>query len=93
MKVLWAQRARNRLREIYRYVSKSSPARAIKLCDDLLAAADQLKSHPYSGPLLPEDPAYRQLVTEGCRIVYRVTDKSVLIMTIIGPGMSYERAI
>lgn len=52
-----------------------------------------MKSHPYSGPLLPEDSAYRQLVTEGCRIVYRVTDKSVLIMTIIGPGMSYERAL
>lgn len=46
-----------------------------------------------SGPLLPEDAAYRQLVVEGYRIVYRVDARQVYVMTIVAPGMLYEQAL
>jgi len=46
-----------------------------------------------SGPVLPEDGAYRQLVVSGYRIVYRVIDRAVYINTVIGPGMKYENAL
>lgn len=81
------------MREVYRYVSKDSPSRARQLCDHLIAATERLKTHPYSGPLLPEDPAYRQLVVDGFRIVYRVASDTVFVMPIVCPGMRHERAL
>lgn len=93
MKVVWAKRARDRLDEIYDYIRCDSAERAEDLCTRLVDATEQLGLHPLSGPLLPEDPAYRQLVVEGYRIVYRVTDRLVYVMTVIGPGMAYKQAI
>jgi addiction module RelE/StbE family toxin len=93
MKVLWADHARNRLAEIYEYIERDSPSRAADFCERLIDATAQLADHPLSGPLLPEDGAYRQLVVDEYRIVYRVADKIVYIMTIVAPGMLYEQTL
>jgi hypothetical protein len=46
-----------------------------------------------SGPLLPEDGAYRQIGVDEYRIVYRVADRFVYVMTIVAPGMLFEQAL
>jgi len=43
--------------------------------------------------LLPEDGAYRQLVVDEYRIVYRVADRLVFVMTIVAPGMISEHSL
>lgn len=93
MKVVWAEHARNRLADIYRYIERDSSSRAEGFCERLIGATEQLAEHPFSGPLLPEDGAYRQLTVDEYRIVYRVSDKITYVMTIIAPGMLYEQAI
>lgn len=93
MKVVWADHARNRIGEIYRYIERDSPTRAAGVCERLIDATEQLTKHPFSGPLLPEDGAYRQLTVGEYRIVYRVADNTTYIMTIIAPGMLYDQSI
>ncbi len=93
MKVVWAEHARDRLAEIYRYIERDSPSRAADVCERLIDATEQLIDHPLSGPLLPEDGAYRQLSVDEYRIVYRVAENIIYVMTIIAPGMLYEQAI
>ena len=93
MKVVWAEHARDRLADIYSYIERRSPSRAAELCDRLIDATEQLAEHPLSGPLLPEDGAYRQLTLDEYRIVYRVADNVTYVMTIVAPGMLYEQAI
>lgn len=93
MKVLWAEHARSRLADIYSYIERDSPSRAAEFCERLIDATAQLAVHPLSGPLLPEDGAYRQLVVDEYRIVYRVADNVVYVMTIVAPGMLYEQAL
>jgi plasmid stabilization system protein ParE len=61
--------------------------------DKLIRATAQLAEQPYIGALLPEDGAYRQLVVDEYRIVYRVAEKATYVMTIVGPGMLYEQAL
>lgn len=68
-------------------------SRAADFCERLMRATDQLARHPMSGPRLPEDPAYRQLVVDGYRIVYRVDERNIHVMTIVAPGMLYEQAL
>ena len=93
MRVLWTEHARNRLGEIQRYIERDSIARAAEFCGRLIAATDQVADNPLSGPLLPEDGAYRQLVVDEYRIVYRVADRFVYLMTIVAPGMLFEQAL
>ena len=93
MKVVWAEHARDPLAEIYRYIERDSPSRAADVCERSIDATEQLIDHPLSGPLLPEDGAYRQLSVDEYRIVYRVAENITYVMTIIAPGMLYEQAI
>lgn len=93
MKVVWAELARNRLADIYRCIERDSPSRGADFCDRLIDATEQLAHHPFSGPLLPEDGAYRQLIVDEYRIVYRVADKIAYVMTIVAPGLLYEQSL
>jgi len=93
VKVVWAQHANDRLSSISDFIERDSSHRAIEFCERLLDATELLAAHPLAGPVLPEDAAYRQLVVDGYRIVYRVADNSVYVMTIVAPGMNYEHAL
>lgn len=93
MNVVWARHARNRLDEIHDFISRDAPGRALEFCERLIDAADQLALHTLSGPLLPEDPAYRQLTVDEYRLVYRVAETTVFVLTIVGPVMIYEQAV
>jgi len=93
VKVVWVEHAGNRLADIQRYIERDSPGRAAELCNRLIEATEQLTDHPFSGPLLPEDGAYRRLVVDEYRIVYRVADRLVFVMTIVAPGMIHEQSL
>jgi plasmid stabilization system protein ParE len=93
VKVVWVEHARNRLADIQKYIERDSPGRAAEFCIRLIDATEQLADHPFSGALLPEDGAYRQLVVDEYRIIYRVTDRGAYVMTIVAPGMLYDQAL
>ncbi len=93
MIVRWTRHARQRLKDIGSYIGRDSSHRADRFCNALIDATEQLSKHPYSGSILPEDGAYRQLVVDGFRIVYRVDAKAAYIMTIVAPGMLYDQSL
>jgi toxin ParE1/3/4 len=92
-KVEWTRRACTRLGEIHDYIARDSPDRAIALFERLIEATERLARHPLIGAIVPEDGAYRQLVVEGYRVLYRHTPTRVYIMTIVGPGMLTDNAL
>jgi plasmid stabilization system protein ParE len=85
--VQWTSNARRRLGGIHAYIAADAPERATAFCEGLIEAAEQLGAHPFLGAILPEDAAYRQLVVQNYRIVYRLGEDTVYVMTIMAPGM------
>jgi len=93
VKVEWTERAVQPLGEIHDFIARDSLEKAALVCERLIDRADALARFPLSGPVLPEDGAYRQFVVDGYRVVYQVKDEIVYVMTIVSPGMLAEKAL
>lgn len=86
MEIIWSEMALQRVSDIGIFIASDSPARASQFVDQLLASVGRLSKFPYSAPLTPENPAFRQIVFQKHRLIYRVTEKGVEIVTVISPG-------
>jgi len=84
VKVLWTEQAFLRLTEIESYISLDNPAAAARHTDRLIARASVLAEQPYVGRTLPELPGseLRELVEGNYRMVYRVREKRVEVLTV-----------
>ena len=92
MEIIWSTRSLVRLEEVAEFISQDSPARAFEFIEKLRASINRLIDFPLSGPVVVENPAYRQLVFEGYRIIYHVTPKRIEIFTIVSPGLPHSSA-
>lgn len=94
MEIVWSPRAEFRLNEIADYIAVNNPERAREFVLRLLHSVDHLQEFPESGSLVPENVAFRQVVLQGYRIIYRIqTDErkrlaKVEIITVISPGQN-----
>ena len=84
MKVVWAPIALERVREQARYIGEDNPSAARKWIENIFASAKRLGVFPESGRVVPElqNRAVRELLTEGYRIIYRIEDEQISIMTV-----------
>ena len=84
MKVSWSPLAIDRVSEIAEYIARDNPEAARSWVDNVFEKVAGLKSHPESGRVLPEvnNGAIRELIYGNYRIVYRVEDKRVSILTV-----------
>jgi toxin ParE1/3/4 len=84
VKLVWTQEALNKLIEIEEYISKDSPAQAVKFLDRLIARAKSLTNNPNKGRIVPEFSIseLRELIFKNYRIVYIVRKNSVDILTV-----------
>ena len=73
------------LEDIADYIAQDDPAAAERWVGKLVAAAENVACHPRSGRAVPEvgDPRIRQVVIGGYRIVYRLEQKRLLVLTVI----------
>ena len=76
MRVVWTDRARQRLREIQEYIAKDSPRAAPGVTRRLLLRSSQLAAFPRSGRQVPEyrRDDIRELLERPYRIIYMVLD-------------------
>jgi toxin ParE1/3/4 len=88
MEIIWSSHALRQAEQIGDYIAKDSPARACTFIDKLISSVERLKKFPYSGLLVKENPAFRQIVFERYRIIYRIAEDSVEIVTIYSPGLN-----
>jgi toxin ParE1/3/4 len=84
MKISWTQEALDRLIEIEEHIAKDNPARVIQFVDQLIEHTELVSDTPHMGRTVPE-PAnadIRELVFKKYRIVYRLREKRIEILTV-----------
>jgi len=77
--VFWTPEAESRLEDIEAYIAKDSPAAAKEVI------ARQLETAPLSGHEIPEyrEKKLRELLERPYRIIYRVTEERIEILTVM----------
>lgn len=84
MKVVWTDQAFERLAEIEDFIARDDRVVAERFIYHLIDRAEILSDHPGLGRILPELPRsnVRELVERNYRIVNRVQDKTVAVLTV-----------
>jgi len=84
MQIRWTREALERLTEIEEYISKDSPDRAISFVNYLIDQTEALEDHPRLGRVVPEvgNENIRELIARKYRIVYRVSEEGLDILTV-----------
>ena len=84
MRVLWTDEALARLEAIRDHVAQDSPTAAVRLVSSLVDRGESLSRLSRRGRLLPgrEREGLRELMDGNYRIVYRVGDGAVEVLTV-----------
>jgi len=86
--VRMAQNAINDLNEIINFIAQNSPQTAIQIMERIQSKINKLNYFPYRGGYVPEllvrnIKDYRQMIEEPWKIIYKVDNNIVNILTII----------
>jgi toxin ParE1/3/4 len=73
------------LEDIADYIAQDNPIAAEPWVDKLVGAAEIVASHPRSGRAVPEvgDPKLREVLVGGYRVISRLEEKRLLVLTVI----------
>ncbi len=84
MKIFWTQESLDQLFDIEEYISRDSPERAARFVNQLIEHGELLAENPRLGRKVPEvaQPAIRELLFKKYRIVYRLNEESIEILTV-----------
>lgn len=84
MKLLWEQRALGDLRRIQLYIARDDPRAAARWVAKLIERAEAVVTLPYAGRKVPEIERddVREVFLKQYRIIYRVADASVHVLTL-----------
>ncbi|MEO8621977.1 MAG: type II toxin-antitoxin system RelE/ParE family toxin [bacterium] len=84
MRVVWSPLAVERLRAIAQEIAADRPAVAKRWVRAIFARVHQLRKYPQSGRIAPdlEQPAVRQLPYPPYRIIYRVEQSRIVVLTV-----------
>ena len=84
MRIIWSPLALDRMAEIARAIAADRPAAAARWVGAVFKRVVQLRDYPESGRMVPElaRPEIRQLLHPPYRIIYRVDQRRIVILTI-----------
>ena len=93
--VVWSNIAENDLKNIVEYIADDSPPNALKILKRIAQKASSLYTFPERGRIVPElrDQGilqYRELVISPWRILYRISEKSVLVLSVLDSRRNIE---
>jgi plasmid stabilization system protein ParE len=83
--ITWSREAGENLVDIEEFIARDSVERAVRFVDALIDHAEPiLTDNPRSGRTVPEigNPDIRELIFRGYRIVYRLNDDRIEILTV-----------
>ena len=94
-KVEWAAVAEGDLKQIIDYIAMDSPGKALQTLEKIRHKASALYTLPERGRVVPELQGqginiYRELIVNPWRIVYRISDTTVYILSIIDSRQNVE---
>ena len=84
MKIIWSPLAVDRASEIAEYIAQDNPTAAENWVNAVFTHVEQLNKFPESGRIVPEinDHFFRELMYGNYRIIYRIEENRVSILTI-----------
>ena len=84
MKIVWSPLALDRIAEIAQYIAQDKPLAAEKWVRTVFSKVEQLEISPELGIVVPElgNIQFRELICSHYRIIYRVEETRVSILTI-----------
>lgn len=93
--ILWAGVAENDLKEIIEYIAIDSPADALRIFKKIKQKASSLYTLPERGRIVPELQEqgillYREWVVPPWRIVYRISEMRVYVLSVLDAGQKVE---
>jgi len=91
-KVTWTQTALDDLEGIRDFIARDSVYYAEKFVDDAFNAVERLEMFPESGRMVPErySPGFREIIFGSYRIIYKIIDGDVYIVTMIHGKRNYQ---
>ena len=94
-KVLWAEVAEHDLSEALAFIARENPDNARNLLDAIRQKAADLETFPERGRIVPElheqgISVYRELVIPPWRLLYRIADGEVLVLSFIDSRRNVE---
>ena len=84
-KVRWSRSAQVDLREIFEYISESTPLNAYRLAEKIRFAAETLDTMSERGRVIPEfeDRSLREIFVSKYRIMYKVLEQEIIIAAVV----------
>jgi len=94
-KVIWVNAAENDLAGIVEYIANDSPSNARKILKEIKEKAASLYHSPERGRIIPELQEhgimqYRELIVPPWRIIYRISEMNVYILSILDSRQNVE---
>jgi plasmid stabilization system protein ParE len=94
-KVVWAGSALQDLESIIAYIAEDSPANARKILSKIKKTVSDLYHSPHRGRFVPELQSqgillYREVVIAPWRVMYRVSENTVLILSVFDSRQNIE---
>jgi toxin ParE1/3/4 len=94
-KIEWAAVAEIDLRQIIDYIATDSPGDALKILKKIRQKASSLHAFPERGRIVPELQnqgihIYRELIVAPWRIVYRMSDTTIFVLSVIDSRQNVE---
>jgi|SRR5712664_102191 len=92
MKIVWTEPAVEDLRELHAYIARDSETYASGFVERIIVAADRLADYPKVGRIVPEtnDENVRELLYQRYRIIYRVKEDSIEMLSVIHGARDLE---
>ncbi len=93
--VFWSEIAETDLLAIIEHIANDSPSRAYDIFRDIRKKASSLRSFPERGRIIPElqeqgITLYHELIVGPWRIIYRVVEKHVYVLSVLDSRRSVE---
>jgi len=94
-KVFWARTAEDDLISIIKYIHSDNPRAAKDNLKKIKTKASSLNGFPQRGRIVPELKEqgvlqYRELIIAPWRIIYRISDSSVYVLSVIDSRQNVE---
>ncbi|MFQ5703056.1 MAG: type II toxin-antitoxin system RelE/ParE family toxin [Gemmatimonadales bacterium] len=88
MRIVWSPLSLDRAEEAARYIAERRATAATRWIDELFHAVDRSREFPFSGRMVPEFERddLRELIVDSVRVVCRIEDTRVLILTVRPTG-------
>jgi len=93
--IIWTERAEKDLLTIVSYIARKHPSNAVNILRKIKKATSRLYHTPTRGRMIPELQEqgvlqYRELVITPWRVMYKISGKSVFIMSVLDSRQNIE---